>query len=251
MANYTMQLKEWIKYRDILRSLSEAAADEFRDAVWKVGGRWNAVGLGGIPRDDLIAFAYALVTKYGEGSAAVACELYDEIAKLSGVSVPAAIPADLPSINDVGKALNGTIKQTQNENAISSTIGRLVKQVGQDTTIQNAMRDKAQVAWIPNGDTCAFCITLASRGWEDAANVAVNNGQAAHIHANCDCAYGVRFNKQSGVNGYDPDRYKAMYDNSGGDTSTEKINAMRRRFYDQNKDVINAQKRAAYEARQE
>ena len=246
---YSMTMSEWVKYRDLLRSLSEEAANEFRIAVWGKGGRWNAAGLANIPRNELIEFAYALVTKYGEGSAAAACELYDEIAELSGVAVPAAIPAECPPIGDVAKALNGTIKQTANENAISGTIGRLVKQVGQDTTVQNALRDGAQVAWIPSGDTCAFCIALASRGWEDVSPAIVKAGHAEHIHANCDCAYGVRFNTSFEVKGYDPSRYLQMYEGAEGKTSQDKINSMRRMHYEANREQINEQKREAYALR--
>lgn len=221
--------------------LSQTAADEFRDAVWKKGGRWNAAGLGGIPRNDLISYAYALVVKYGEGSAAVACQLYDEIAELSGVAVPPAVPADIPSYSEVAKAINGTIKTSENEEYVSSTVGRLVKQVGQDTTMQNALRDGAEAAWIPSGDTCAFCIALASRGWQRVTQKTLKNGHAEHIHANCDCAYGVRFDSTFSVGGYDPDKYLDIYNDAGGN-----INAMRRDFYAENSDEINAQKRSAY-----
>lgn len=243
----TISLDTWTKYRDILKKLSDKAADEFRDAVWNINGRWKGVGLGLIPRDDLIEFAYALVAKYGEGTAAVACELYDEMARLSGVNLAPAVPAELPTINEVGKAINGTIKQSVNENMVSGTVGRLVKQVGQDTTVRNAIRDGAQFAWIPTGDTCAFCITLASRGWQYASKKALKNGHAEHIHANCDCAYAVRFNDRTQIEGYDPDEYLRMYQDADGKTPQQKINAMRRGFYAQNKDIVGAESSIADE----
>ena len=42
-----------------------------------------------------------------------------------------------------------------------------------------------------------------------------------------------------------------MYDNAPGKSSKDKINAMRREFYEENKDAINEQKRSAYEKRKE
>lgn len=250
MPAATLTLAQWTRYRDILRRLSDKAAEEFRRAVWSESGRWHGAGLGGIPRNELIDYAYALVQKYGEGSAAAACEAYDALAALSGAAVPPAVPAPLPEYADVAKAVNGTIKQTADEETISGAVGRLVKMAGQDTTLQNAKRDRAQVAWIPSGDTCAFCIALASRGWEDAGSAMDTAGHAEHIHANCDCAFSVRFNTATTVEGYDPARYRRMYNEAGGD-STSKINAMRRRYYEENKERINAQKRAAYAKRQE
>ena len=79
----------------------------------------------------------------------------------------------------------------------------------------------------------------------------MKGGHAEHIHANCDCTYAVRFDGRSGVQGYDPDRYLAMYENAEGDTPREKINAMRRELYAENKDRINEQKRSAYAKRVE
>lgn len=251
MANASLTLAQWIKYRDMLARVSEKAAEEFRDAVFATNGRFGGVGLGNIPRDELIAYAYALIAKYSEGSAAAACEMYDAIALLSGVSVPPAVPADVPTIAEVGKAINGVLKQSQNPEVVSSPVSRLVKRTGQDTTLQNALRDGAEAAWIPFGDTCAFCIALASRGWQTVSKKTLKNGHAEHIHGNCDCAYAVRFNSDTQVEGYEPEEYKKMYYDASDGTPTEKINAMRREFYQENKDKINAQKREAYQKRKE
>ena len=49
-------------------------------------------------------------------------------------------------------------------------VSRLVKRAGADTTLKNAQRDGAEFAWVPHGDSCAFCLTLASRGWQRAGH---------------------------------------------------------------------------------
>lgn len=242
----TMPLDTWVKYKNLLAKISDEAAKEFRDAVFNVNGRFGGVGLGQIDRDELIQFAYALVTKYSEASTEAACIFYDELAELSGAVVPPAVPAETANISTVAKAVNFS----DNEDLVSSALGRLIKQASQDTTLQNALRDGAEFAWIPAGDTCAFCITLASRGWQRASKDAIKNGHAEHIHANCDCAYCVRFNEYTNVEGYDPDKYLDMYNSTSG-TPTQKINAMRRKAYAENKEEINAQKRSAYEKRKE
>lgn len=123
-------------------------------------------------------------------------------------------------------------------------VSRLVKQAGADTTLKNAIRDGAEWAWVPHGDTCPFCITLASNGWQRASKKALKGDHAQHIHAHCDCEYVIRFDSSTTVAGYDPDKYLAQYQAAGGD-----INAMRRAQYARDRDAINAQKRAAYAAR--
>jgi hypothetical protein len=114
-----------------------------------------------------IDYAYALATKYGEAAGAAACEMYDAIASLQQANVPPAVPADTATMAQTAKAVKGTMK-TGNVNIVADATGRLVKLVGVDTMQQNALRDGAEWAWIPRGDTCAFCLTLASRGWQRA-----------------------------------------------------------------------------------
>ncbi len=199
--------------------------------------------------NKLVAYAYGISTKYGEGAAALACEMYDAIGIASGQILPPAEPADIPNIDEVAKAVRGTAK-TGNVNTVSGAVGRLVKRTGADTTLNNAIRDGAYFAWIPHGDTCAFCITLASRGWQKASPKALKNGHAEHIHANCDCTYAVQFNGKPSYKNYDPDKYYDMYSSAEGKDSKDKVNSLRRIRYQENKDRINAQKRAAYAERQ-
>lgn len=198
----------------------------------------------------IVDYAYGVATKYGEAAGAAACEMYDAVAVLQGANVPPAIPAKTATYGETAKAVYGTINQ--NPEVMPSAVGRLVKQAGVDTTVQNAIRDGAQWAWVPNGDTCAFCITLASQGWMPASQDQLNGDHAEHIHANCDCTFAIRFDGDSGVAGYDPDEYLKMYRDADPDGNSQaKINALRRQFYEENKDEINAQKRSAYEKRKE
>jgi hypothetical protein len=176
--------------------------------------------------------------------------MYDAVALASDVALPSALPAETASIGEVAKAINGTLK-TGNAEIVASSVYRLVKMTGVDTTMQNALRDGAEWAWIPSGDTCAFCITLASRGWQKASKSALKGGHAEHIHANCDCTYAIRFDRKTDVQGYAPNRYLRMYENADGSTPNERINSMRRDAYAQNREKIKEQKSDAYAKRQE
>lgn len=250
----TISEESWIKYIDDLRKVNDEAARlmlEFMDLHRDPDGLWNSREV----RQAIIQYAYGLSSKYGEAAAELACEMYDAVGALSDVIIPAAVPAEVPTYADIAKAVNGTLKQSSNLEMVASAVARQVKMVSVDTVMKNALRDGAEWAWIPHGDTCAFCITLASRGWQKASKKALKGGHAEHIHANCDCTYAVRFNSRTDVQGYDPDKYKRMYYDAPLDgqreTGKNRINAMRREFYADNKETINAQKRSAYAKRQE
>lgn len=234
-------MKDWERYIARLKKISDKAAEEMQAYVDRFGfANMTAV----------INQAYALATKYGEAAGAAACDMYDAVAAASKVSVPPAVPAETATYGEVAKAINGAIKQAS-EGQVPQIVGRQVKQAGADTTLKNAIRDGAQFAWVPHGDTCAFCITLASWGWRYASKKALKGGHAEHIHSNCDCEFAIRFDGKGGVRGYDPERYKKIYygaDPNG--SSKDKINAIRREQYQKNKEKINAQKREAYRKRQ-
>ena len=199
----------------------------------------------------LISYSYSVATKYGEGAAALAAEMYDAIALLSDVYVPPAVPAPTATVEETARAVQGARLFSKDPDVTASAVSRLVKQAGEDTTMQNAMRDGAEAAWIPSGDTCAFCITLASRGWQKVSKKSLRNGiHAEHIHSNCDCVHAVRFNDNEDVEGYDPEAYYKMYKSQPG-SPDQKINALRRQAYAENKDKINEQKRSAYAKRKE
>ena len=231
--------RAWNNYIGILRRVSERASKEMLAKVTELSNLYNA---GTITLEEYenaaIDYAYALATKYGEAAGAAACEMYDAIAELQGANVPPAVPAQTATMAETAKAVKGTMK-TGNANIVADATGRLVKLVGVDTMQQNALRDGAEWAWIPRGDTCAFCLTLASRGWQKASKNAIKNGHAEHVHANCDCTYAVRFNDGLDVQGYDPDKYLEMYENADGNTPQARINTLRREFYAKNKEIIN------------
>ena len=226
-----MEIKhsDWVRFRDRLSRLSKKASDQMLKWVEDHGG------YAAIPRQEVIDYAYALATTYGEASGALAAEMYDAVSYLSKASVPAAEIASTASGADVAKAINGALKFSEDVTYISNVVGRFVKQTGQDTLLKNALRDGAEFAWIPAGDTCAFCLTLASQGWQKASKKAIKGGHAEHIHTNCDCSYCIRFDSRTNVEGYDPAEYRKMYYGADGRTPTDKINAMRREAYAKDK----------------
>lgn len=230
----TITAQTWAAYIRRLSRLNEKAGQLMADYL---------TAHGTADAEALVAYAAALVTKYGEGSAELACQMYEAIADLQGAAVPPAEPAPPAGYDEVARMVNATRNSPPQ---LKQGVSRLVKRAGADTTLHNALRDGAEFAWVPHGDSCPFCLTLASRGWQRASQAAIKNGHAEHIHANCDCEYAIRFDGRTNVAGYDPDEYLRRYREAGSD-----VNALRRVNYAANKERINAQKRAAYAARVE
>ena len=260
--------KAWNRYVAILRRVSERANKEMRAYL---RSQRLLVEAGEITEGQLeanvIDYAYALATRYGEAAGAAACDMYDAIAELQGASVPPAVPAATATYDETTKALLGAMK-SGNEEIIASTAQRLVKQAGADTTLQNAERDNAWFAWVAHGDTCAYCLTLAGLGWQKAGELTLKGGHAEHIHANCDCEYAVDFKGTLRIEGFDPrdinqsilemtgEEYDAidiirMSGHNAKGHDHEALNMIRRKFYADNKETINAQKRSAYAKRKE
>ena len=235
--------RSWQGYINALRKVNDKASAEILNWLKNHG-----IPQGREAMNGLIDFAYAVSTTYGEAAAELAAEMYEATAALSGVIIEPAVPAATPEIGEVAKTVVGTAK-LNNEEILSAAIGRLVKQTGVDTTMQNALRDGVEWAWIPHGETCAFCIMLASNGWQRASKKALKNGHAEHIHANCNCTYAVRYSPDVRVAGYDPDEYRRMYDQAEGNSSAAKINSMRRAFYAENREKIREQQNDAYQKR--
>lgn len=226
----------WDKYtheQELIRTRAAETMQKWIDA--------NGIG----DRNAMISFASKLATMYGEAAGTAACEMYDAIANAVKADTMAALPANTANYHEVAKSINGSLKQSPDGRKVAAVVERLVKQVAADTTIQNAARDGAEFAWIPDGGACAFCVTISSRGWQTASQKLIEN-HAEHIHANCNCEFAIRFDKKSNVNGYDPEALKKQYDEAEGKNSKDKINSLRREFYQENKDYINEQKRELY-----
>lgn len=232
--------KDWNNYATKLSKINKTAGRKMQEYIDKYGTD---------DVDRLIAVAYALITKYGEAASATSCQMYDEVAALEKVHVPPAEPKPTQHIKYVEKAIRSTLDRAPS--LVPSTISELVKRTGEETTLRNAKRDGAYFAWVPNGDSCPFCITLASNGWRRASNKTIKGDHADHIHKNCDCTFAISFNGPGHIEGYDPDKYLEMYNNAEGTTWKDKVNSMRRAEYAANKDAINAQKRVAYAKRME
>ena len=181
--------------------------------------------------DAFIQFAYGLTTKYGEAAGALACQTYDELhehwktTNKVRKAIKPAEPASAATLDEVRKAVYGSLTHTTKQ--IPGAVYKLVKQAAEDTTVKNAVRDGAYFAWIPSGDSCAFCLMLAGNGFVRASKNTLKKGHVEHIHANCDCTFAVSFDADARVGGYEPSKYQNIYKATKGDNYKEKLANMR------------------------
>ena len=95
--------------------------------------------------EALTDYAAALVQKYGEGSAELACQMYDAMAALQNARVSPAEPAAPASRREVARMVLAT---RESPPLMQRGVSRLVKRAGADTTLKNAQRDGAEFAWV-------------------------------------------------------------------------------------------------------
>lgn len=132
--------KTWNEYITRLSRLNQKAGQLMREYI----GSHDTEST-----DDLIAYAYGLVTKYGEGSAELACQMYDALAEAANAGVPAAEPAEPADYGEVARMVNAT--KNQNPANLPNGVSRLVKRAGADTTLKNAAREGPSGPGYPTG----------------------------------------------------------------------------------------------------
>lgn len=220
------------QYREKLSSVCERASESTQKWLERHPGA---------SRQEILDATYKITQAYGLAASTLAANKYDQdvaLAEKQGFLKPGQIKEaevwDPLGYGSIARAINGTLKNDSKEK-LPDTIERMVKRFAEDTTLMNARRDGAEYAWIPAGDTCVFCLSLASNGWQRASRSTAEGNHADHIHPHCDCTFSVRFSKDTNVKGYHPEKIKAMIDAQEGDTLNDKLNSLRRQTYAEKK----------------
>lgn len=195
---------------------------------------------------------------HGRATAALAAVWFDQLAAAENANVVKAVPVNDPvklRARRMGIAQNAALPKLLAGDkegfarAIASAVAADVKRQASNTVMLNAQKNGAEFAWIPGGgETCAFCIAVASNGWQPASRATALGGHADHIHDNCECEFAIRFDRDTQYAGYDAQKYADIYGDADGRSSQDKINAIRRDLYAENKETINAQHRERYAA---
>ena len=155
---------------------------------------------------------------YTDMAAVVASEFYDGIREISAGEKIGALAESGREPVATERAVRGIMDDVVKGKAAEVVIRKLVdradyeiKKSAGECIYRNGKRDplKPKYARVPSGgETCRFCIMLASRGF--VYHNAKQAGENGHYHANCDCRIVPGFDSFTKVDGYDPDLYYDM-----------------------------------------
>lgn len=121
-------------------------------------------------RNGLLEFVPAVTAAYGEGSATVAADWYDDMRVGVGARQRfAAAPASAVAVNRVQDSVRYGARHLFTENPgqmllfLGGAVQGFVQQPGRETIQQNATRDPASHGWRrrASADACAYCAYMA------------------------------------------------------------------------------------------
>ena len=184
---------------------------------------WDALNLNGSPllvRDALLDFFPELITAYGDTSAVLAADFYDQTRGLQPSSTRfRALLSDTPDLEQSLASARwglGALFTPEPDPALAfanlmGAAQRLVLQAGRTTTITSASRDPVRTGFarIPVGATCRFCTQIASRGFVFGSSISA--GDSNSWHDDCDCVVVAANSKDARPEGYDPAEYLRLY----------------------------------------
>lgn len=181
-------------------------------------------------RAEVERFFPLLVESYGEVAATAAADWYDVIYRERPKMAAGLGNEEIARARArwaIGKAWEGNAPQALA--TLQLVTGEMVRQFGRDTVQASAGANKRMYARVPSGsDTCAFCLTLASRGF--AYHSAGDAGEMRKFHGDCDCE--IVPDDGSVPRGYDPDmlyeQYKSVHED--GDSIASVARKLRARY---------------------
>ncbi|WP_346921703.1 hypothetical protein [Glutamicibacter creatinolyticus] len=185
-----------------------------------------------VARSALFEAIPPLVERWGDVAAVVAAEWFEQFRAVEGASGPRATLA--PKVPE--GVINGRLGFATREsghlfagqtsefaNFLSLIVNEYVLQPGHDTVAMNSARSKARYARVPEPGACAFCLTLASRGFVYTKSTVTGTKGGERYHGYCRCKGMPVWDETRArvVYGYDPEGllklYKEAAEESGRD----------------------------------
>jgi hypothetical protein len=203
---------------DEVNKLSGDAQEKTRAALKTLIADWEKHGGGDVAalRNAAYETIEAVLLYYADTCAAArAAEYYDAVRRAQGFSGGYSAVAE--SMRDPDATLGavkyfvGKVVEGAPEVFVSLCVTRIdeeIRRAANRCVAHNARKDpaKPRYARVPRGETCGFCLMLASFGFN-----AKTEEAASHSHAHCDCRIVPGFDGKTKVRGYDPDGMYERY----------------------------------------
>src|SRR5690606_20920126 len=171
-----------------------------------------------VARDALLEYVPALSDTYGALAADVAAEWWDDVYRAEVGGRRRALPAPTVPHEALERTIRWAVGGLYGENLATlalllQALDKWVKQPARDTVATSTARSGGWWARVPTGaETCAFCLMLASRGFDYSSEAAAGGGGDEHkFHADCDCQVVPTWDKGARLDGYDPDALYEKY----------------------------------------
>ncbi len=212
---------------DEVNKLSGEAQQTAGTALQALLSEWSASGSGDLAALRVAAYEVinSTLAYYADTLAAArAAEYYDALRKTQRLSSRYSAVAE--SLRDPAATLGAVrsfIEQVKKGNSAEflrlclSRVDEETRRSANKCVAYNASKDpaKPRYARVPRGETCGFCLMLASFGFHYKTIKA-----AEHSHERCDCRIVPGFDSETTVKGYDPDgmyeRYNSCLSALGG-----------------------------------
>lgn len=193
-------------FGNVSRQLIQAAINEFM-----------ALYADTMSIDETIQLMSAVGEKYGMLGSELGAQWYDLCSNLANVDVE---PAELKPVDTEATTkraawyLENSTSSTQAfANYLHNVIQESIRSTGSDNLWRDYMRGVVDGRWarVPVGDTCAFCLMLASQGAWYVSEQSALGKEAGHYHDGCDCIAVYHADPES-IPGYSRlIQYKEMY----------------------------------------
>lgn len=172
-----------------------------------------------LTKDELIQIASAIGEKYGLLASELGAQWYDLCTQLAGVN---AEPAELSTMDSESIAASANAAATRAESGIiaeafgsylQNVINESIRMTGDANLWRDYERGLAGGRWcrVPVGETCAWCLMLASQGAWYVSRESALGETADHYHRDCNCIAVYHADADS-IKGYtELERYKRIY----------------------------------------
>lgn len=214
-------------FGNVTEQLKQAAIDEFMEYVYD-----------GMTIDELVDAATNVAMKFNNLGCELGAQWYDLCSELAGLDVEAAY---LPEVDEtaIAERAKSFADRVPPDSFISDAfnyflqneIEKSIRITGDANLWRDYERGMAGGKWarVPVGDTCAWCLMLASQGAWYLSEKSALRGHAGKYHDGCNCIAVYHADAES-IQGYEAlAKYKSMYYEA---ENTRIANETGRVFYD-------------------